>query len=343
MHFSVQRRGAKLSATIVSLLAIPLGSACSDTSGGAPVQIARTQQAIFGGVIDADTNEADSVIHVGFACTGTLLTPRIAVTAAHCVTSDNCATYGQTGPIHLGFAYYSPRMGRQPPGSYANVRWNGRYFMARGTNAACGGGSENAGSDVALIYLDKSELTPRSRRPSFNPRVGMGSVTLQGASIAGWSPFGNLPNPELPAPESTTLAAFRKRADFPLMDVRRVAGRGGSYIEHDLDPVLGQTRAGDSGGPLFYTDADGTRDVIGVLNSGSDNLNPDVTTGRENFADITGETNQSWLVANALDSSVYGGHTARWLGQHGKDADFWFGEADYTGSCRKDVDDDCDG
>ena len=123
----------------------------------------------------------------------------------------------------------------------------------------------------------------------------------------------------------------------------RSSGQGGFYWEHEMEENNGQTRAGDSGSPLFYVDADGTRDVIGVLSSGADNMNPAPTTGDETWADITRDSNKSWVLANALDSSVNGGHSGRWLAQHGKNADLWFGEVDYVGPCRKDVDDDCDG
>jgi hypothetical protein len=261
------------------------------------------------------------------------------VTAAHCLSGDNCATYDSQGSTHLGNRWDSPRVERQPPSTaWVSPQWNGRFSMARALPSVCGN-SNYSGGDVALVYLDKSELTPRSNRPSFNARVGTGSVTLTNISIAGWSPIGN---PTAPGPNSPTTGEFRWRGDIASTDVNRGVGRGGYFIRHDYEPAV-QSRQGDSGGPLFYTNADGTRDVIGILASGSDNANPELTTGSETFADITRASNKAWVIANALDSSVNGGHSARWRAQHGKADDFWFGEVDYTGPCRKDVDDDCDG
>jgi hypothetical protein len=98
---------------------------------------------------------------------------------------------------------------------------------------------------------------------------------------------------------------------------------------------------GDSGGPLFRERADASREVLGVLSL----LWYDGDSHRAiaaAWADLTREPLRSWLLANVRDDAQAGGHSAAWRAAHGKDADFWYGEVDYTGACDTARDPDCD-
>lgn len=225
-----------------------------------------------------------------------------------------------------------------------STEWSGFYFEQRSMTLSsypfpCPTSPNYAGYDIGLVYLNESELAPHSFRPSFNANAGPANSstrTVANVGMAGYSAVGN---------ETTAgLATWRKSGFYPSISLARVTGEGGVFWLHSYGVGDTQARGGDSGGPLYRVLPDGRRDIIGVSHSGTaDKADPTPDTGDQYWADITAPANRDWIIANALDSSVDGGHTAAWLAQHGKGADFWFGEVDYVGECKLDVDRDCDG
>ncbi len=95
-----------------------------------------------------------------------------------------------------------------------------------------------------------------------------------------------------------------------------------------------RTEETDSGGPLFTKRADGTRNPIGLV-SGASNAYPSLWGfSRLDLPDV-----KAFVTSKAIDSS----RTSTWYRRHDKvAADYWYGEADYTGPCDTARDSDCD-
>ncbi len=106
---------------------------------------------------------------------------------------------------------------------------------------------------------------------------------------------------------------------------------------------------GDSGGPLFYTRADGGRDPFGIASQTVTNEIHQVV--KNIWADVTRSELAGWIKTNALDTNARASlkpsplpqQSERWLQVHGKNkSNYWFGEVDYVGPCARGDDLDCD-
>ncbi|CAN5364117.1 hypothetical protein BH09MYX1_BH09MYX1_10050 [soil metagenome] len=93
---------------------------------------------------------------------------------------------------------------------------------------------------------------------------------------------------------------------------------------------------GDSGGGLFATRTDLTRDTFGIISSGN--------ATETDMADLTNPTMSSWILSRVVDAPS--NHTTKWNNAHPPPvgySDRWYGEVDYTGLCDTANDPDCDG
>jgi hypothetical protein len=135
----------------------------------------------------------------------------------------------------------------------------------------------------------------------------------------------------------------------PTPDRRRVKFFHSDGIDHDTDDAGNSywtiadgdwsNESGDSGGPLFTMNPDGTRHLVGVTRGSA----PD---GDQVFVDITRSGMNDWVRGRITEGNVpdFLQHTDAWLAQHGKDRDSWWGQLDYDVlPCDEELDPDCDG
>lgn len=312
------------------------GTSCADAHDQPRERAASIASALSGGAPDDNSPEANVV--VAMDCTGTLITPRIALTAAHCIwgaETTECRSQATPSPVTV------TRLGNMGSGAGPTFELDPRKKYASRIDHCVDTtllGGDSKSQDIAVVYLKEP--------------VTEWSVLAKGAGVA----IPRIVRPSLIAPPevdghypATIGAAGFGGANGPYRQVRltvngsfEVNDEGDDYQWEYNNDEGWETEGGDSGGPLFVVRPDGSRDVIGVLNG----RGWDIVIGAHMvWPDITRGQNKSWLLDHVRESTIDPAlrHSADWLTRHGKTGDSWWGELDYSGACDHVHDGDCDG
>ncbi len=324
----------------------------SESLAADSVGVAR--QAIQQGTLDQGPN-ANFVVELRYAddaiasrnkkisaCTGSLLTPTVLITSRFCAS-----------PLLAGLR---PKI--SVDGTSESIRYSIQDVVIRSGNPGDAPTKDESG-DLALVYLDPANpvveaiiprqlfVTPLTLNPVTDPDFpNEVTVDMGNLGMAGWS------DPEGRGSREGNVVS--QRYSWSAQVVRLfVASESGSQSGYSLWLRKGGTSPGalqgsDRGGPLYVTDTDGRRQLIGIASTvgaidGKHAKCPAEVDSCDAWIDLSNPSVAEWIVSQLRESEA--AHGEKWKAMHpllpGAE-ERWINDADYLGPCKADQDADCD-
>jgi elastase-1 len=226
------------------------------------------QASIIGGH-DASIAEFPSLAYIeahqgqsGFACTGTVVAPRVVLTAAHCAEDIERGTFTPAGQ-------YAVATGTTSPGKALSEN----VFKVVETHVFPGFDPGSLRGDAAILILDRpSPAPPIALAGAADAGLYAGGAALQ---LAGW---GLTSANSINSPESlraTTIVV--QGATFCEQKTKRYYPQfsaSAQFCAIDAPAKKSGGCFGDSGGPGICQRADGTPVELGIISTGGPFCNP---------------------------------------------------------------------
>lgn len=260
---------------VVSSVVLGACSTPDHAPGSFAARLGRTAQKIVNGKPSTSTQDATVMLVQGgdLACTATLITPNLILTARHCISNLDEET--ECGTIKSDFSASSFSIALGVDASPSSTVAKGKKIYAPKVKDLC----DN--QDIALIQLDKDVKEGKIAKVRFTPlEVGEKTVAVG---------YGDDGSGDL-TPERYQRTNVAVTAIGPATTKYKTKQGQSLPVEAAANEIVTteSTCFGDSGGPLF--DADGL--VVGVTSRGIDEEcvdRPTIWTGVSQWEDFIKE------------------------------------------------------
>jgi secreted trypsin-like serine protease len=214
--------------------------------------LAGSATAITGGTVDGNRHPQVGAMLADFGdgldilCTGTLISPRVFLSASHCTDYLRQVGIGQ----HDVYVTFDPEWDPANPGT----SYRGTYY----TNSLFGSGGENDPHDISVIVLDQpvTGITPAQL-----PTAGLlNRTSLRGAQFTAVG-YGTVRDVHTTGPHALYFDGVRRWVTQGFLSLQPAW----LLLSMNFSTGSGGTCYGDSGGPHFYGGPDSNKLVATTI------------------------------------------------------------------------------